>query len=287
MFELEHIDLTENKRFERIIETEERDLQNKVTDRGIHRLKRGEIPHFTYGASPKITVHRSSTLSTLTSWSTTNIDLSEYVVSLDNAIINNDYTVNSTITSAVYSWTVNDWGVTTSDSGNTAVWYTNNNWNSLVHVDSDSKISDRIKHDPFFDRVYRSDSIGSRLSSNYTDDHDNLLTKKDDIRHRMDDADVEWRRLKPKVTTFPSTIESRLEDADDRRSFFHRIMHELGRSDWATQEFKHPDNLLKERAPFIKRVYVTNAGRSFDSKELSLDMAIAAEHFNSAVEVLY
>ena len=40
---------------------------------------------------------------------------------------------------------------------------------------------------------------------------------------------------------------------------------------------------LKKKAPFIKRVYVTNGGRSFDSKEFNFDMLLAKEHFDSAV----
>lgn len=286
MNQLESIDLTQGTRFERILK--ENAQKNKPDDdRGIHRLKKGEIPHVST-TNNYITISAESI--DLGDW-IVNIDTDHLADSLDNQIrthtvhlnTHNNFTWfdDSATTNTLRTWSTgtlhtwnNTWSVTDISSNVTDVTYytTSSNYGYNFTDASDKSIEDRICLDPF--------AYGEVISSS------------NDIENRLNDLDYIYYEKPysiPKCLLQNDVDDSWFNDYDDAIS---RLSNKRQlNDDELIDEFLNlhmaqdsSDQLLKIQAPFIKRVYVTNGGRSFDTKELHFDMVLAQEHFDTAIQ---
>ena len=110
-------------------------------------------------------------------------------------------------------------------------------------------------HTPRLSYLYSDAPIDRRLkqSVNSIEPEDDLWLHMDRIIHRMNTS-IEY---------------------DDEREFFNFDRHNSVVTDIISK--------LKKLAPFIKRIYVTNGGRSFDSTELKYDLVLAKEHYDHAL----
>ena len=293
MNQLESIDLTQGNRFERVLR--ENAQKNKPDDdRGMHRLKKGEIPHVSTNNN-YITISTESI--DIGDW-IINLDTHQLADSLDNQIQNHTVRLNthnnftwfddSANTSTLTTWSVtsnhtwNTWrswslNGTSSDVTDVTYYTTASNYGYNITDASDKSIEDRICLDPF--------TYGEDISSS------------NDIENRLSDLDYIYYEK-------PYNIPKRLLQNDVDDSWFNDYDDALSRisnkrqlnDDALMDEFLNlhiaqdsittgnSDQLLKIQAPFIKRVYVTNGGRSFDTKELHFDMILGQEHFNEAIQ---
>lgn len=286
MAKLDSIDLTQGKRFEKILDEKRyKSLSVDTNSRGIHRLKKGEIPHFSLSnisidtttsdwiitttptlVEPTLSdntlsdINISWTDNSSTNFSITYNNMTSWITTVDNAI-----EINSNLATNSYRHINN---ITS-----TSYYYKNTVDNDL----SDKSINDRIKIDPFdtenfnYERfngiLYRiRESLSKKISQEKSNIHNRLRNYDNNINNG-------WRSM-----SHTRSILSRLYDNDDIPSNYPYIVN--------FEDYQKKDDFisnLKRKAPFIKRVYVTNRGHSFDSTELRFDMVLAKEHFEEAV----
>lgn len=254
MINLESIDLTQGKRFERILHEKETNKYVVNNDNGARKLRKGEIPHHisTDGLIEFTPIDWE--------WSTSWI---------------NDITATTTTLSSSSWYTFSSWIDTDNIVNNAIIDYplygcsnTYRVFNNKTTIDKPS-IESRIKSDPFSNEHIH--DIRYRLKKEYND-RDDLRHSIYSIHNRLSNAykSHDYSRYDDDILT--RLYQSSDEDTDEllvRSSLSHDL---------------NPEHNLKIKAPFIKRVYTTNRGHSFDSKELQFDMIIAKEHFDSAIE---
>ena len=283
MINLESIDLTQNKRFERIVNNEEsqKRFENENNDRGIHRLKKGEIPHYSHSDS-LITVSSNSniTITTNPSWTITVDDITNDW-STTNEI--NDIWLNTNITTTslnTVSWSVSNtniddlitWSVP-SLYPSTSYKLSNNFLTSFDNI-ANKDVNSRLQYDPFSENY--SDSYGSikHRISNEDDVSSDKYIKRDHIKNRLNSQSDYNRHMDDT---------RQLYNYFDRAPIIDRMIDDVegGLTNlWYDINNKHnPEYALRKRAPFIERVYRTRRGASFDSIELKYDLTLAKEHF--------
>ena len=309
MRNLEHIDLTQGRRFQ----NDDNQLQISSNDRGIRRLKKGEIPHHSLSTTSVTNIPLSTTTTSFTI--STNSSIDDWVVSIDNAVFENvtwmstseldNRIMNSTnTTSNNIRWnlhqinTDNDlltidtstFITTTTSSG---YLYSNNIDNLYSWTDprinrftDDTPVSSRIFADPF--TIYEIDSSSNALYKLHNYNYDNLTGNENrrSIRNRI------AKDLISAMAYHSGWYESMNDDAlyrlrPDREmdDYFDKFLP-VALDDRIKADFSHTERNLKKKAPFIKHIYVTNGGHSFDSTELRLDLLIAKEHFDELVSKL-
>lgn len=279
MANLYSIDLTQGKRFERALndaENKQINISNE-RDRGIRRLKKGEIPHSSFN-----TINVDTDLSTwiITSFVNTNISLT-YDNILDHSITNTSYTIPTVTNNA---WIINDneniirydtismwdnlYSITNSYHTNR---YGLSNYNTDIH---DKSIHTRISVDPFI-------SDNNSWSSN--DDIIYRMKRKLDYRDNSNErANIHNRLNSDKHNTW-----YRNDDSDILERFYEVDNEVENFSQYSRRENSGNEiENLKIKAPFIKRVYVTNRGSSFDRTDLKFDLTIAREHFEESLKAM-
>ena len=286
MNNLQSIDLTQDYRFGRMID-EEVSKKLKIEDRGIHRLKKGEIPHLSisYNTNNIIT-----TSNTFTDWIVNTTDVIEFGNAdlLDNSIRNN-ITIDSgptvvnniTITdqSTLFTW-VNDWTAGTSNISSYYYLSDNNSaykksWKHST-LNTNGSIADRIRIEPFDTPGYdgSNNDIIYRLKQ-----HKSLKTFEVGLQTLYNRLGV-FNEFNPFSKSNTDYALSRIRDIDDDAVSLPTFDTFIGRHNDIKKQMELN---LKRKAPFIKRVYITNRGHSFDSKEFQFDMVLAEEHFNNAI----
>ena len=258
MIDLNNIDLTQNRKFER----SHNDSQTfRNDDRGIRHLKRGEIRHadnpYTY------TTYNSISVTDLSSWT---IDATSTSATLywDTDTILNNMTINMSTTN--YSYIVNSYMC---------------NYLTDYSTNVDYSIKGRIKQDPFFDYdSNHNDDIISKMKQENISSCGGLKKHYDSIIYRMtQNADKDHNRVSNWVFNDADNILNRLKGYNT----IPEIQYDDSPSTSNDSKIRLAEKNLKKKAPFIKRVYVTNGGRSFDSKEFNFDMILAKEHFENAI----
>lgn len=290
MVDLNSIDLTQNKRFERIVNNEEYEKRfaRDNDDRGVHRLKKGEIPHKSSNNSV-ITVTEGEHLITTIS--------NNWIVSTDDTVNNLWLTTNTattpvnSVTSDLISWTITE----DSDNGNmsfnfggdiysygTSTSVLNHGYRLTSKTSKTKDVQERLLMDPFHDPVIIDSysSIKRRLSKEEEDPLYLSYHKRESIKNRLDyksdyNRHVSDVGLMYSYLHVPPIIDRMFEeDIDDRLD-----------SEWFRINRQHDDDYeLRKKAPFIRRVYTTNRGMSFDSAEFKHEMTLAKERFDLAVQ---
>ena len=285
MDQLNSIDLTQGKRFERVLRDINTSRNNVITDRGIHRLKKGEIPSITNN-NGYITISSHTIDTIITEW----VVLDDPITAannLDRQIISNITTTDlgwnvsvgtTTTTSDLITWTTNSspWIINSTDNGGIISSFTNYTLKSNYgykydYTDiSDKPITDRIGYDPFEmgEVVHHNDDILYRFK-NYEYDNTPRILKRllDNDRSYMDENAID-----------------RLEIRGEGYDNLHDLMGDVFNIYGVEKPRERDTTYLKKVAPFISRVYRTNQGRSFDNTELKFDMVLAQEHFDAAIQ---
>lgn len=286
MVDLASIDLTEGQ----VIERSSRKIITIDNDRGVHRLKKGEIPHSKYGVDsdsiitiPSMTI---TTTQTVADW----VEYIDDIRVIDNTrfnIVNLDedsfYTSFTSPLDTSISITTNTSFSRFTDLivNNSSTLYLHNSF----YNKTEKSIDKRIATDPFEDSEgYNSISFSDvidrmkKLSKSQIIGYEQTI---DDSRDRLKIVDHNNERYQ-----YQSTILERLGDDgyNDMRDKFNQLESTLLNIN--LNSFINTETNLKKKAPFIKRVYTTNLGRSFDSEELKLDMIKAQEHFDECVKLL-
>jgi hypothetical protein len=256
LYDLSSIDLTQNKRFARAANNAEASfisVSHANSEDIKRRLKRGEIPH----------KNNNFELSSI-EWKNSSFD-----ITYTNSTNFSDwlYTGPTTITSIQLSQLSNDSRIDidiNDFSATSIIWSTYNSTTDSFNYykpHEDDCIS-RFKYDPFDDFQY-TDAL-YRVK-----DKTHKPNSKSDILKRFQFANF--------IDNISSTIFRRMSeiDNDDNENKFHLF------------SLDKTTNNLKAKAPFIKRVYVTNGGRSFDNTELKFDLVLAEEHFDECLQLLH
>ena len=275
----ERIDLTNQKRFSRV--PEKSDSYSK--DRGIRRLKKGEIPHHSYlNTDIESTNILTSSAQDFITWGTiTTSDVSPWIINTNDLEITVGNITNSisysTISSSVNN--IADWVVTSNNFDN-YTYITQNYRKSKSYVEKPKSIHSRLFPDPFSEEFVSSNTCIDKLKSLIYESNFLRINQKDSISTRLK-RDYNGRFLHHYVSEPTSDILDRLIDSSPNN---HR------HTDYTFEPivlnvdnvFRNKVNQLKKRAPFIKRVYITNGGRSFDFEEFKFEMGLAKERFEQA-----
>ena len=125
MTRLDSIDLTQGKRFERILDEERsKKLYINTNSRGIHRLKKGEIPHVSLSNTIIETV---TTTTSISNWAISiDEDMSNNIAWNNNITVSDIPTITTTSTNNNFSWDIS--GITI-DTDNIEI--TSNTLNNL------------------------------------------------------------------------------------------------------------------------------------------------------------
>lgn len=268
MADLRSIDLTEGRRFARSLNKPITTMDN----RGTSRLKKGEVPHFSFNDdNTYISISTGDniniTYNTIT-WNDLNV--------IDNTVnftSTNSWSINSisnALTNTIYTQTFDDWTYWT--SGNKSSKF------KTTHNSKDNDIISRLGKDPFAeDRWYSGCSdIKFRMKNKKYEDTS-------DSRHRISKDQVN--------DTFTYDDRDLLRDYKDVDYIYNLQRFDLLQETWSRMvgddnDFKIMERNLKIKAPFIKRVFTMNRGHSFDSTEFKLEMIKAKENFDAAISRL-
>jgi hypothetical protein len=268
MADLTSIDLTHGRRFERgnvdsILNT----IGN--SNRGISRLKKGEIPHLSYKPIDATISYESNSTSSILTYQTWEFS---------DSLVHTSSSINNSINN---SWVFVDNGFTfvpsqyyIYDADSTLDWsssyYINNYYKKYNSVNTDC-LSSRLRRDPFIEEYY-----GGAKSR---------LKKFNDIFDENTNKNLISRMSRDYINT-PIRYDDRdllqnYEQNTDEKLYKDRVYFD-GESDFRKIEYN-----LKIKAPFIKRVYTRMHGHAFDFEDLRLELVKAKENFKSAIEKMY
>ena len=286
MANLQSIDLTQHRRFERYAGDEksiEQSVFNFQHDQVVRRLKKGELRHTStqsQNSAINVTIDGSTltTVSASISLSTSSI---EYTVGeVSNMIWHTQFTSfdNSTIIDVeeppimIYDAsrldTIVQWASYDLSNSTSTYYYTGRKCDALNNTDSNlaGSIFSRIHKDPFeLDYSELSNEFKRRLSTEVRDRVDKRRWKQ--LLKRNDESDD--YDLYENAHDRLSDYDSRDRAAWDDKSYY--------------DESTRTETKLKKLAPFIKRTYLTNRGQRFDSTEFRFMMVLAKERFEEAI----
>lgn len=264
MADLKSIDLTQGRRFED-------SLRKPIiyNSRGTSRLKKGEVPHSLYD-DPHYDVYISDSDITITN--------------IDNII---------TYTNLSNSWNITTANTSTNDGFTVSTtWSTENTWlsgdiislNDILYYNT--YYNDWSSYKPrLYNNHYNSDDINSRMQKDPFED-----TYSSDLKYRMKKSnDGIWNNSHDIINRLSHDSMNKPIVYDDRdllREYETKDNDDL----WitpSTDNFRKMERNLKKKAPFIKRVFTMNRGRSFDFEDFKLEMIKAKENFDIALSRLH
>jgi len=294
MADLRSIDLTRNRRFEQSLNKSDADLiksvENFQHEQLVRRLKKGEIRHASklvddYDSEP---VTSTSALDAL-------YDLSNWVVTFDDTNTMTTWTINTGLnnttipimTGSYTTWSDNH-NRTWSESFDDALFDDREQTISMRHISTDSgDICTMWNITSKYNSGIDTDGIRSRIMrdpfQSNGDDSGGLIW-----RMKRNNA---YREFNIEKYRYPSFLDRLSDMSEDSESFEYDYLTRdlINRLDTRPRQRRFTfedksESELKERAPVVKRIYVTNGGRSFDSEQFRFEMVLAEEHYHEAIQ---
>lgn len=277
MDNLTSIDLTQGMRFEKAMKMDQSIINNILDfrDSYLHRrLSGGEIPHNTgHTLNSGITITTSSDLS---DWIVnTTVDIDSTTIRWNTSGWDNSWRTTTSFTNTFN--TIDEFDIDTTNITNN-IWvrsigdeYTWFASSSRVKSIADYDISKRLEYDPFtlYEDNSNFDTIEHLSRADYASTRNQSGVLKRLTQDGMNDGEY--------YSGILDVLEYASQDDSDVSDTLFGVFRSYELSD---------DAKLKQQAPFIKRVYKTNRGFSFDDTELRFDLILAQEHFNEAISNL-
>lgn len=202
--------------------------------------------------------------------------LSNYVIS--NNDILQSWIIDETEIDTTYNYTTNRMYTSSSWYNSDSDWI-ENSYSTIVTTISDQTNTIQYVKKPKFIQWYtnkKSDDMLSRLR-----DEDRWVSyTSDSILYRIKAVTHNNNEMENSINRFMDE-----PSFDDDYDTIDRLRETNGNDRFGFDSYFHNDNRkLSDLIPFLKRLYSTSLGRSFDRIEFNFDMVIAKERFEDAIK---